>query len=120
MISVDAAGLLAQILPIGLLVLVVELRAIRLVADRMRGQRRLRVRQFVRVFPFVLTVVVSAAVWAVAVCVTAVITGTPMPEWMSWTVITASYLLYGFAGAVMVILAFITGHHTLGRHLSQP
>lgn len=116
-ISLNAAGLLAQVLPIGLLVVVVELRAIRSVADRMRGQRRVRVRQFGRAFPFVLSAAVFAAIWAVAICTTAVVTDEPISGWVSWAVIVACYMLYGFAGAV--ILAFITGHHTLGRNLSE-
>ena len=117
-ISVNAAELLAQILPIGLLVLVVEMRAIRLAADRMRGQRRVRVRLFVRTFPFALALVVLAALWAVAMCTTAVIMNEPLPPFISWTVIIGCYLLYGFAGAVIVILAFMTGHHVLGRNLT--
>ncbi len=98
--------------------LVVELRAIRVAADRMRGQRRLRVRQFVRVFPFLLALVVFAALWAVALCTTAVIMEEPLHEVVSWAVVVACYLLYGFAGGVILILAFIAGHHTMGRHLS--
>ncbi|WP_426325706.1 hypothetical protein [Microbacterium sp. E-13] len=117
-ISATAAGLLAQIVPVGLLVLVVELRAARVVADRMRGKRKVRVDWFVKAFPYVLAFVVFVAVAAVAVCTTAVITNDPIEPVVGWSVVAACYLLYGFAGAVIVVLAFITGHHSMGRNLT--
>jgi hypothetical protein len=98
-ISVEGAGLLAQILPVGILIIVVESRA----AAR-APRRKVNRLVFSRASSFVTGMYALLGLPAIAFCVIAVNSGRGLTGVMAWIVSIAAILIGVGAGAVLLDL----------------
>jgi hypothetical protein len=96
MISVDAAGVLAQLIPVGLLVLALEGRVLRIDADAGRVYRGWQI-----LVASVSGIALVLGISAISLCVISVASNVPLDGGKSVFVAVAGYILANAVGFVL-------------------
>ncbi|MBM7411330.1 di/tricarboxylate transporter [Clavibacter michiganensis] len=102
MMSLDAAALLAQVLPVGVFVLVLESRrGISFISRKTRAGRVLTIAYWL-----LFTLASLGGINATAFCIGAVVTDSPPSEAMSGIIVVLSYIVFLGLAAFTTLLAF--------------